>query len=189
MRSNALTPLRAPDALASRRAPDVLEPSEPPAPWRRAAFLAGGALIAAGWTEQEHILLVSRDGHCVATPAGVRLPRARLPAGPEPLSRDFRSFALPGEAHPVPLFGLCSGDGSWATADGWSVDVVFPQWPRRWVLLRRPPVPSIRGRLEGATRLALEGLSEHDWLKAGFSPSGAHLMVFSTSGCLVLSRG
>jgi hypothetical protein len=40
----------------------------------------------------------------------------------------------------------------------------------------------------GVTWLELSGLDQHAWLRAGFSPSGKHMLVVSASGALVLSR-
>jgi hypothetical protein len=171
------------------RAARSLAPSDPPKPWRQAAFIGAGGVTTAGWTAEENVLLLSADGYSVTAPSGERLARdpdaARGYAG---LSPDSLSFALPGQASPVQVFGLCGGDGSWVTADAWSLEVIHPMWPRPSLVMRPPTGPGATGYLDGVTRLELQGLDEHDWLRAGFSPSGNHMLVVSTSGCMILTR-
>lgn len=162
-----------------------LQPGAPPGPWHDMAFISAGGLIAAGWTQDEHVLLVSHDGYSVSAPDGQRLARDREYSG---LTPDHLSFALPGQVAPVPVFGVFGGDGSWVTADGWSIWIVHPLWPRPWLIMRAPCGPGAAGPFAGATRLNLRGLDQHDWLRAGFSPSGKHVLVVSASGCLVVSR-
>jgi hypothetical protein len=142
-------------------------------------------VIAAGWTDDEKVLLVSHDGYSVCAPDGQRVARDREYVG---LSPDRLSFATPGYARPVRVFGLYGGDGAWCTVDGWSVAIIHPLWPRPWLILRRPVGAGAQGLLPGATRLDLKGLDEHDWLRVGFSPSGKHLAIASASGCMVVSR-
>jgi hypothetical protein len=168
-----------------------LEESSPPHPWRRAAFLAGGGLIAAGWDMAENVLLVSHSGFSVATPSGLQLVRDRdTERAYKALSTDSLTFEVPGHNQTVRVFGTNGGDGSHVAADGWSVEVVQPQWPRARVILRPPAGPGAgqRSYFEGATRLGLEGLDLHDWLRTGFSPSGTNLLVVSSSGCIIFSR-
>jgi hypothetical protein len=163
-----------------------LEPTAPPEPWRQHAFIAAGGVVAAGWTDDEKILLVSHDGYSLNATDGQRVERVRDSAGFFPSSL---SFAVPSQAKPVRVFGIHGGDGLWVTSDGWSLEVVYPLWPRAWLLMRAPPTqPGTPGYLGGATRLDLQGLDEHDWLKVGFSASGQHLLAASASGCLILSR-
>jgi len=163
----------------------ALVPCAPPKPWSRSAFIIAGGVVAAGWTEDENVILVSHDGYSVCAPDGQRLARDREYAG---LSSDRLSFVVPGHSQAVRVFGVYGGDGAWCTSDGWSVSVIYPLWPRPWLVLRRPAEPGAKGFLHGATRLDLGGLDEHDWLRVGFSPSGRHLAVASASGCLVVSR-
>lgn len=166
-----------------------LVPEPAPEPWREGAFIHAGGVAAAGWTADENVLLVSHDGYSVTTPSGSRLSRDPDPArGFAALGPDCLAFPIPGTHALVRVFGLCGGDGARVSADGWSVEVITPLWPRRWALLRRPLGPGVRSFADGATRLELHGLDEHDWLCAGFSPSGKHLLIASGSGGLVLSR-
>jgi hypothetical protein len=75
------------------------------------------------------------------------------------------------------------------TSDGWALEVVYPLWPRAWLLMRAPSAHvGTRGYRAGLSRLDLQGLDTHNWLRAGFSASGQYLFAVSASGCLVVSR-
>lgn len=159
--------------------------SAPPSPWRQVAFIAAGGVIAAGWTEDESILLVSHDGYSLTAADGRRLLRNREPSS---LTPDNLAFALLGHSTPVRVFGAFGGEGSWLTTDGWRIEIVYPLWPRAWLIMRAPSGSGAKAVFAAVTRLELHGLDEHDWLRAGFSPSGNHALVVSASGCLVISR-
>ena len=169
----------------------ALEESEPPPPWALGAFIPGGGVIAAGWDLDENVLLVSHSGYSITTPSGERVTRNRDESlAYKALSPDYLTFEVPEQLRRLGVFGLNGGDGSHRTADGWSLEAIQPRWPRARVLLRAPRGPGA-GSLSyfaGATRLKLAGLDQHDWLRSGFSPSGARLMVVSPGGCLVLRR-
>jgi hypothetical protein len=168
-----------------------LKESDPPPPWRREAFIAGGGVIAAGWDIDENVLLVSHSGYSITTPSGSRV--ARDPDAErayKALSPDSLTFEVPGQSRRVVVFGLHGGDGSHVAAVGWAVEVIQPLWPRAWVILRSPIAPGAGNRsyFAGATRLTLEGLDLHDWIRTGFSPSGTRLLVVSSGGCVVFAR-
>jgi hypothetical protein len=169
-----------------------VEEGEPPLPWRREALIFAGGVIAAGWTREENILLVSHSGFGIFTPSGAQLQRDHdVKRAYSALSWESLTFTIPQQRGVVPVFGINGGEGCHLTSDGWSVDLIYPQWPRTRVLLRAPSGQGVgnRGSFAGATRLQIEGLDIHDWLRAAFSPSGKRLMVVGSSGCLVFTRG
>jgi hypothetical protein len=47
----------------------------PPLPWDCGVFITAGGVIAAGWTGDDNVLLVSHDGYSVSAPDGKRLAR------------------------------------------------------------------------------------------------------------------
>jgi hypothetical protein len=172
----------------------TLVPGAPPAPWNTQAVISAAWVLAAGWDDEENIVLISNDGYSVsAARTGERLIRNRdASVTYAALSADHLSFTVPDTGRTISVFGLASGDGVHTTGDGWHLEVIYPWWPRATVLLIRPYVyvagsgpDDYYGRAQAIEFLRLE---ESNWVRTGFSPSGRSAMIVGSAGVEVMSR-
>lgn len=173
--------------------------SAPPSPWRSSftplASLTVGGLLGLGFatdpvTGRDLAMVVSQGGHGLFDAVtGALLARDRDPA-PDVAEPSGPSLTCPGlgplAGTAVPIAGLHGGGLHAATADGWTLDVVSPDWPHHRVLL--------------ATDGGLyHGPTGHNWwhihhathapLRAcGFSPSGRTMAIATNTELLLLTR-
>ncbi|WP_079032082.1 hypothetical protein [Streptomyces specialis] len=174
--------------------------SPAPAPWHpvfgpAAPAIRIGGLLGIGFarhpeTGHDLVMVVSLDGHGLFDAAtGARLARDR---DPDPGTTDPTGphLTCPGlgplTGTPIPIAGLHGGGLHATTDDGWTLDVVSPDWPHHRVLL------STDGGL-------YHGPAGGDWWHIhhtthaplrtfGFSPTGRTLAVATSTDLMVLSR-
>src|SRR5579862_7661418 len=110
----------------------ALVPGDPPPPWRCSAVIPAAGGYAAGWDEEENVVLISADGYSVTTAqAGERLVRDRDASRTyAALAARSLHFTLPHTGSTIDIFGLVSGDGIHFTPDGWALAVKYPWYPR-----------------------------------------------------------
>ncbi|MGP4113654.1 hypothetical protein ACTWP5_22435 [Streptomyces sp. 4N509B] len=172
-----------------------------PAPWRpvfrpHPAIPIGG-LFGVGFapdparTDDELLMVVSQEGLGVFHVAtGVLLARDRdpdpgstEPSGPQLTVKGIGPLA----GLPIPVAGLYGGGLHSMTSDGWTIDVVSPDWPHHRVLLSTDgglyhgPTGTHWWHIHHATLAPLR--------TAGFSPSGNALVVATSTSLMLLTRG
>jgi hypothetical protein len=166
--------------------------SPPPPPWRPSVARPIGGLLGIGFaanpgTGHDLVMAVSQGGHGVFdSVTGAVLARDRDPDRDvaEPSGASLTCPGLgPLAGTEVRIAGLHGGGLHATTRDGWTIDVVSPQWPHQRVLL------STDGGL-------YHGPAGRDWWlvhetthaalrTCGFSPSGLTLAI-ATAGVLLL---
>ncbi|MFI1970188.1 hypothetical protein BLA24_12810 [Streptomyces cinnamoneus] len=169
-----------------------------PEPWRPVLEHGTpiGGLLGIGFavdpgTGHDLVMVVSSGGHGLFDAVtGEKTARDRDP-DPKTCTPDAHpDLACPGlgpvAGTPVRIAGLFGGGLHGTTADGWTVDVVSPEWPRDRVIL------SVDGGAHdgppGGTWWHLFH-SDHSQLRAtGFSPSGRTLAVATSSGLALWTR-
>jgi hypothetical protein len=135
----------------------ALQLREPPAPWRRISAIAIGGLTEVGFAVGTDLLLVlSAQGRGLFDCAtGERLARDyEEPTRDSPWYGDLDLWAMgigPLQGQRIGLAGIFGGGLRRATADGWGLELVSPDWPESFVVIYPPssrgsvfddPVPS-----------------------------------------------
>ncbi|WP_191298699.1 hypothetical protein [Lentzea cavernae] len=161
-----------------------------PEPWRPSGHhvSAVGGLLGVGFASdsgRDLLLVASTRGlGLLDTVTGERLARDREPDSGWP-DDDLTCPGIgPIARRRVPMAGLMGG-GLHTGAEGWSVDVVSPDWPHERVLL------STGSPYEGAHGETWWHVfhSRHSALRAaGFSPSGLTLVVATSSDVTLWTR-
>ncbi|MDT0321294.1 hypothetical protein [Streptomyces millisiae] len=170
-----------------------------PAPWRP-VFRPGpavriGGLLGIGFaadpvTGRDLVMIVSQDGHGVLDGAtGAVLARDRDP-DPDVCDPTGPFLTCPGlgplAGLQVRIAGLYGGGLHATTADGWTLDVVSPDWPHQRVLLSTDgglchgPAGGCWWHIHHATHATLR--------TAGFSPSGRTLAIATSADLTLLTR-
>lgn len=157
-----------------------------PGPWRPVLDNGTpiGGLLGIGFgvhpgNGHELVMVVSGDGHGLFDAVtGERIARDRDP-DPATSTPDGRpDLSCPGlgplAGTSVPIAGLFGGGPHTSTPDGWSVDVVSPEWPHHRVILST-----------GTTWWHVFHADYSELRTAGFSPSG-HTFAVATSSDLTL---
>lgn len=173
--------------------------SPAPQPWRPVfrpeATIRIGGLLGVGFaphpaTRRDLLMVVSHDGHGLfdAT-TGALLARDRdpdpadsEPSGPLLTVRGIGPLA----DVPIPIAGLHGGGLHTTTSDGWTVDVVSPDWPHQRVLLSTDG-GLCHGR-SGTHWWHIHHATDAALRAAGFSPSGHTLAVATDTTLTLLTR-
>lgn len=137
------------------------------------------------------VMVVSSDGHGLFDAAtGEKIARDRDP-DPDTSTPDAHpDLTCPGlgpiEGTPVRIAGLFGGGLHSTTPDGWTLDVVSPEWPHDRVILSAD-AGSHKGPAGEAWWHVFH--SEYSELRtAGFSPSGLTLAVATSSDLTLWTR-
>ncbi|MFI7609354.1 hypothetical protein ACIBTV_30170 [Micromonospora sp. NPDC049366] len=172
----------------------------PPEPWRAmggtCSYVPVGGLQGAGFgvhpeTGDDLLLVVSMDGFGLLDAAtGTKIARDRDP-DPQVATPDGSDLACPGigvlTGTRVRIAGLFGGGLHATTEDGWTVDVVAPEWPHHRVILSADG-----GRNAGDPGTSWWHIFDdqgHGELRAaGFSPSGRTLVVATSSDVTLFTR-
>ncbi|WP_037604549.1 hypothetical protein [Streptacidiphilus rugosus] len=170
----------------------------PPAPWTPVldARTPIGGLLGIGFgvhpdNGHDLVMVVSSDGHGLFDAAtGAKIARDRDPDPDSSTLDDTRDLSCPGlgplSGTRVRIAGLFGGGLHSTSGDGWSLDVVAPEWPHERVLL------STDGgfhRGEPGTAWWHVFHSARSTLRAaGFSPSGRTLAVATSSDLSLWAR-
>lgn len=167
-----------------------LHPAEPPLPWGRRVIIPAAGVLAAGWDKSENMLLISVDGYSLSdSSTGERLVRDRDSERTYAalVSNDLR-FENPETHELIDIFGVNGGDGIHRTEDQWTLQKIYPWWPKEAVIIKSPFIPGSGKHhlLDDAYLIKLVRID--GWLKCGFSPSGKHFAVVGSGGAEVFSR-
>ncbi|MEV0325507.1 hypothetical protein AB0H63_03525 [Micromonospora echinospora] len=160
----------------------------PPDPWRYLNPIPVGGLQGVGFgvhpqTGDDLLMVVSLDGFGLfdATTGG-KTARDRHP-DPDGASPSGPDLACPGigvlAGTRVRIAGLFGGGLHATTDDGWTIDVVAPEWPNHRVLLSADG-----GACDGPPGTTWWHVfhADHSELRAaGFSPSGRTLVIATSS--------
>jgi len=166
-----------------------------PDPWRLVAeqrILTGG-LVGVGFasdpkTERDLLMVVSHDGHGLFDAAsGTKIARDRDPDTATPAGPDLACSGLGALAGTrIRIAGLFGGGLHSTTEDGWTTEVVSPDWPHHRVLLSADG-----GLCRGPAGEQWWHIFHSDYseLRAtGFSPSGQSIVIATSSDITLLTR-
>ncbi len=176
------------------RAKFLAAPTVPaPHPWRPADchVIAVGGLLGVGFATdpdngRDLLLVASTRGlGLFDTGTGERLARDREPESGWPDDNDLTCQGIgPIARRRVPMAGLAGGGLHTGTA-GWSVDIASPDWPHERVLLS---TGSPYTGAHGETWWHIFHSRYSELRAAGFSPSGATLVVATSSDINLWTR-
>jgi hypothetical protein len=158
----------------------------PPPPWRHVGTFGVGGLGSIGFGEGMELLLVESTDGCGVfdCETGERVARDRDHNGSwEDLIRLRAAGIGPLAGRTVRMAGLHGGGLPQFTIDGWSAEIVCPDWPAASVILS-PKTESLwmEDRSRGCVKIC-----ELEVLRAcGFSDSGRSLAVAESSHTLYL---
>lgn len=165
-----------------------------PEPWRKVLDRPVGGLFGIGFavhpgTGQDLVMTVSSAGHGLFDAAtGEIVARDRDPVVDTPDGHP--DLACPGlgpvAGASVRIAGLFGGGLHRTTPDGWTLDVVAPDWPDHRVILSADG-GGHRGR-PGSTWWHVHHASWSEFRTAGFSPSGRTLAVATSSDLVLWAR-
>ncbi|MFE5397504.1 hypothetical protein ACFQ9U_23475 [Streptomyces sp. NPDC056568] len=169
-----------------------------PEPWRPVLDRRTpiGGLLGIGFAvhpDDGHdlVMVVSSDGHGLFDAVtGERIARDRDP-DPDTSTPDAHpELSCPGlgpvGGTQVRIAGLFGGGLHRTTPDGWSLDVVSPEWPHDRVILSA--AGGTRGGPAGETWWHVFHSAYSELRTAGFSPSGRTLAVATSSDLTLWSR-
>ncbi|OEV04506.1 hypothetical protein [Streptomyces oceani] len=169
----------------------------PPAPWRPVLDAPVGGLLGIGFaaapgTDRDLVMVVSWSGHGLFdTVTGEKLDRDHDPAPEDSTPNAVPDLTCPGlgpvAGTPVSIAGLFGGGLHTTTRDGWTLEVVSPEWPHHRVLLSGDGgTPHSTPHGEGWWHVYDSRFSE--LRAAGFSPSGRTLAVATSSDLTLWTR-
>ena len=162
--------------------------SEPPLPWRETAVHAVGGLTAVGFFESSELLLVcSHNGRGVFDCAtGERIARDPDAPGDWLSERGLAAQGIgPLAGRVIRLAGPFGGGLPTVTADGWAVEVVWPDWPDGSLILS-PLGESVLVPRCNSRCVKIRAVEE---LRAfGFSGSGCSLVVAESHTLTIFGR-
>ncbi|WP_369383231.1 hypothetical protein [Streptomyces sp. cg36] len=169
-----------------------------PTPWQPGLDhrIPIGGLLGIGFavhpdTGHDLVMVVSSDGHGLFDAAcGEKIARDRDPDPATSTPDAHPDLACPGlgpiTGTPVRIAGLFGGGLHSTTPDGWTLDIVSPEWPHDRVILSADG-GAHKGPAGGTWWHVLH--SEHSQLRAaGFSPSGLTLAVATSSDLTLWTR-
>nr|WP_030273890.1 hypothetical protein [Streptomyces sp. NRRL B-24484] len=171
----------------------------PPAPWRPVAerSIPVGGLLGIGFAPapddgRDLVMAVSVAGHGLFDAVtGERIARDRDP-DPDDLTPDARpDLSCPGPGPlagtRVRIAGLFGGGLHTTTWDGWTLEVVSPEWPHDRVLLSTDGGAPHNGP-HGECWWHVFDSTRSELRAAGFSPSGRTLAVATSSDLTLWTR-
>jgi hypothetical protein len=133
-------------------------------------------------------MAVSMDDHGIFDATiGEKIARDRDPDPETSTPDDARDLACPGlgplEGTRVQIAGLFGGGLHSTSGDGWSIDVVSPDWPNEQVLLSKNG-----GNFSSEPATDWWHIFHSTLHTAGFSPSGRTLVVATSSDLTLWTR-
>ncbi|MGY4970004.1 hypothetical protein ACWGCC_12375 [Streptomyces nigrescens] len=171
----------------------------PPAPWRPVLSRENpiGGLLGIGFavapdTGHDLVLAVSGDGHGLFDAlSGEKIARDRDPDPDHSTPDAVPDLSCPGlgpiAGTRVQIAGLFGGGLHTTTHDGWSLEVVSPEWPHHRVLLSRDGGMPHSGP-HGERWWHIFDSNYSELRTAGFSPSGRTLAVATSSDLSLWAR-
>ncbi|WP_407289007.1 hypothetical protein [Streptomyces sp. BP-8] len=171
----------------------------PPAPWSPVLSQRNpiGGLLGIGFavapdTGHDLVMVVSVDGHGLFdTLTGEKIARDRDPDLDDCTPDAVPDLSCPGlgpiAGTRVRIAGLFGGGLHTTTSDGWSLEVVSPEWPHHRVLLSADGGMPHRGP-HGERWWHIFDSNYSELRTAGFSPSGLTLAVATSSDLTLWTR-
>lgn len=167
-----------------------------PAPWRPLSGIAVGGLLGVGFavdpgSGRDLVMAVSSAGHGVFDAVtGRKIARDRSPDPATSTPDAHPDLACPGlgpvAGVPIRIAGLFGGGLHRTTPDGWTLDVVSPDWPHDRVILSADGGAN-RGPAGGSWWHVFHS-ERSDLRAAGFSPSGLTLAIATSSDLILWTR-
>ncbi|PZF93155.1 hypothetical protein [Micromonospora deserti] len=171
----------------------------PPPPWRHVdqtrQYVPVGGLQGVGFgahpqTGGDLLMVVSMDGFGLFdAETGAKIARDRNP-DPDDAEPSGPELSCPGigvlAGSRIRIAGLFGGGLHATTDDGWTIDVVAPEWPNHRVLLSADG-----GRYDGPPGKTWWHVFHSDYSEfraAGFSPSGRTLVIATSSDITLIGR-
>ncbi|MEV4466108.1 hypothetical protein AB0J51_21100 [Micromonospora echinofusca] len=170
-----------------------------PAPWRPLpgpySYISVGGLFGVGFASHpvsgdDLLMVVSSQGRgLLDASSGAKIARDRDPDRElcEPFGADLSCPGLgPLAGVQVRIAGLFGGGLHSTTEDGWTVDVVAPDWPNHRVLLSTDG-----GRHSGPPGRTWWHIFHSNYSElraAGFSPSGRTLVIATSNDVTLMTR-
>ncbi|GGS99504.1 hypothetical protein GCM10010286_25490 [Streptomyces toxytricini] len=167
-----------------------------PAPWQPLGSIAVGGLLGVGFATdpargRDLVMVVSSAGHGLfdaVTGEGIARDRDPDPAHSTPDAHP--DLVCPGlgplAGTPVRISGLFGGGLHRTTPDGWTLDVVSPDWPHDRVILSADG--GANSGPPGGTWWHVFHSERSELRAAGFSPSGLALAVATSSDLTLWTR-
>lgn len=179
------------DQLRARFRVAPLQP--PPAPWQPLTPIAVGGLSCVGFgavpeSHDDLLLVVSSNGRGLfECSTGTRIARDPDPDAGWPDTNELVHEGIgPISGVAVPMAGLWGGGLHTTTPDGWTVDVVAPDWPVESVTLSLNGSP-YRGEA-GSSWWHVHREASCELRAVGFSPSGKTLVIASSCTLTFFTR-
>lgn len=158
------------------------------------APVAGGGVTEVGWSASgEHVLVISASGRGVLdATTGAWVGRDRGTDFGDWFD-PFRLIAAgtgPCEGEQITMAGLAGGGLAALAHDGWSLEIVYPDWPMADIILCAPGLsilhePGRPGRHLSSCRRIARTL---ELRAAGFSPTGDSIVVAAGDGVTIFRR-
>ncbi|WP_068902461.1 hypothetical protein [Planomonospora sphaerica] len=166
----------------------------PPAPWRSLTPIAVGGLSCVGFgtlpgSPDDLLLVVSSNGRGLFDCAtGTRIARDPDPDAGWPDTHELAHEGIgPLSGVFVPVAGLWGGGLHTTTPDGWTLDVVAPDWPVESVMLSAAGGSPYRGE-PGSSWWHVHREDACELRAVGFSPSGKALVIASSCTVTLFTR-
>lgn len=165
--------------------------TEPKKPWGNRVVIRAAGIIAAGWTSDNKVFLLSSDGYSVSHPlTGEReiWNRDQENTAMSKFSEDNLEFTIDELQQTIKVFGLRGGNGNHLTSDHWNLDSFHSGIGEQIVGIR-----NFKDRKNEAEYwknfdlVKLERL-ENFTLTYGFSPNERRFGIFGSGGAEVFSR-
>jgi hypothetical protein len=167
---------------------EILDRSEPPAPWCKRVVYPVGGLRSVGFQDDADILLVvSEQGRgiidCIAD---------------QKLARDHEEYYEdeirleadgigPLAGKKIRISGLYGGGLPNSTSDGWSIETVTLSWPEE-ILFLVEPASWFYGSLYGQPDNFRKVFSGSEIRAKGFSPTGRTFVIATSSDLTIYTR-
>ncbi len=165
--------------------------SSPKNVWTGKTVILAAGIIAAGWTNDNKVFLLSSDGYSISNPLTGENEIMNHDVGDMAMnnfSKDNLEFSIDELKQTIKVFGLRGGNGNHLTSDFWSLDSFHPRLGEQIVGLQnlkdRNNNPEYWRNFE---LIKLERL-EYFRLTYGFSPNERHFGIFGSGGAEIFSR-
>ena len=161
-----------------------------PSPWQRAAVHAVGGLTEVGYLPDSDLLLaVTSTGRGLFDCAiGQRVARDHTPPEEGDWYDDTGLLAQgigPAEQQCIRLAGLHGGGLRRTARDGWSLEMVAPDWPRQSIVIQPPGCCVIVERFaEGCVKIE----EDHEIRAFGFSDTGRSFVIAVSHSLMIYFR-